>query len=64
MAKLVLAVGLQKAGEQLLKTILTRLRQHKLPASTADMAAAHLHAMALAQCAVIHYRYALTGWMP
>ncbi|MDU5909959.1 MAG: DUF5682 family protein, partial [Escherichia coli] len=41
--------GLQKAGEQLLKTILTRLRQHKLPASTADMAAAHLHAMALAQ---------------
>ncbi len=27
----------------------TRLRQHKLPASTADMAAAHLHAMALAQ---------------
>ncbi len=41
--------GLQQAGEQLLKTILTRLRQHKLPASTADMAAAHLHAMALAQ---------------
>ncbi|EPE4914619.1 DUF5682 family protein [Escherichia coli] len=39
--------GLQQAGEQLLKTILTRLRQHKLPASTADMAAAHLHAMAL-----------------
>ncbi|MCE4457556.1 hypothetical protein I5116_24505, partial [Escherichia coli] len=37
------------AGEQLLKTVLTRLRQHKLPASTADMAAAHLHAMALAQ---------------
>ncbi len=41
--------GLQQAGEQLLKTVLTRLRQHKLPASTADMAAAHLHAMALAQ---------------
>ena len=41
--------GLQQAGEQLLKTVLTRLRQHKLPASTADMAAAHLNAMALAQ---------------
>lgn len=41
--------GLQQAGEQLLKTVLTRLRQHNLPASTADMAAAHLHAMALAQ---------------
>ncbi len=41
--------GLQKAGEQLLKTILTRLRQHKLPASTADMTAADLHAMALVQ---------------
>lgn len=41
--------GLQQAGEQLLKTVLTRLRQHKLPASTADMAAAHLHVMALAQ---------------
>ncbi|MED8960963.1 DUF5682 family protein [Escherichia marmotae] len=41
--------GLQRAGELLLKTILTRLRQHHLPASTADMAAAHLHAMALAQ---------------
>lgn len=40
---------LQQAGEQLLKTVLTRLRQHHLPASTADMAAAHLHAMALAQ---------------
>ncbi|MCV5533294.1 DUF5682 family protein, partial [Escherichia coli] len=37
------------AGEQLLKTVLTRLRQYNLPASTADMAAAHLHAMALAQ---------------
>ncbi len=50
LAKLVLAgVALQQAGEQLLKTVLTRLRQHKLPASTADMAAAHLHAMALAQ---------------
>lgn len=41
--------GLQRAGELLLKTILTRLRQHHLPASTADMAAAHLHSMALAQ---------------
>lgn len=41
--------GLQQAGEQLLKTVLTRLRQHHLPASTADMAAAHLHAMALAE---------------
>ena len=44
--------GLQKAGEQLLKTHpRTRfgVRQHKSPASTADMAAAHLHAMALAQ---------------
>src|SRR5699024_11585275 len=38
-----------QAGEQLLKTVLTRLRQHHLPASTADMAAAHLHAMVLAQ---------------
>lgn len=42
-------MGLQQAGEQLLKTVLTRLRQRHLPASTADMAAAHLHAMALAQ---------------
>lgn len=42
-------LGLQQAGEQLLKTVLTRLRQRHLPASTADMAAAHLHAMALAQ---------------
>ncbi len=41
--------GLQQAGEQLLKTVLTRLRRRHLPASTADMAAAHLHAMALAQ---------------
>lgn len=41
--------GLQRAGELLLKTILTRLRQRHLPASTADMAAAHLHSMALAQ---------------
>ncbi len=42
-------LDLQQAGEQLLKTVLTRLRQRHLPASTADMAAAHLHAMALAQ---------------
>ncbi|MEQ0232236.1 DUF5682 family protein [Klebsiella sp. CN_Kp116] len=41
--------GQRRAGEQLLKTILTRLRQHRLPASTADLAAAHLRAMALAQ---------------
>ena len=42
-------LGLRQAGERLLKTILARLRQHRLPASTADFAAAHLRAMALAQ---------------
>lgn len=42
-------MGLRQAGERLLKTILARLRQHRLPASTADFAAAHLRAMALAQ---------------
>ncbi len=31
LAKLVLAVCLQQAGEQLLKTVLTRLRQHNCP---------------------------------
>lgn len=42
-------LGQQQAGEQLLKNLLTRLRQRRLPASTADLAAAHLRAMALAQ---------------
>lgn len=42
-------VGQHQAGEKLLQTILTRLRQLHLPASTADFAAAHLRAMALAQ---------------
>lgn len=41
--------GQQQAGEQLLQAVLARLRQHHLPASTADMAAAHLHAMALSR---------------
>ncbi|MBZ7402263.1 DUF5682 family protein [Klebsiella grimontii] len=42
-------LGQRQAGEQLLKTLLARLRQHRLPASTADLAAAHLRAMALAR---------------
>lgn len=42
-------LGLQQAGEKLLQTILGNLRQRRQPASTADMAAAHLRAMALAQ---------------
>ncbi|WP_368748969.1 DUF5682 family protein [Klebsiella aerogenes] len=41
--------GLQHAGEKLLQAILGNLRQRRLPASTADLAAAHLRAMALAQ---------------
>ncbi len=36
LAKLVLAVGLTAGGRTLLKTVLTRLRQHHLPASTAE----------------------------
>ncbi len=41
--------GLEQAGKQLLKTIFSQLRQRRLPASTADMAAVHLRAQALAQ---------------
>ncbi|MTH47952.1 DUF5682 family protein [Intestinirhabdus alba] len=41
--------GLQQAGERLLKTLLSSLRQRRQPASTADLAAAHLRALALAQ---------------
>lgn len=41
--------GQRQAGENLLQTVLNRLRQLRLPASTADMAAAHLHAHAIAQ---------------
>ncbi len=41
--------GQRQAGERLLKTLVTRLRQRRLPASTADLAAAHLRGMALAQ---------------
>lgn len=41
--------GLQHAGEKLLQAISGNLRQRRLPASTADLAAAHLRAMALAR---------------
>ncbi len=49
LAKLVLAVGLTAGGRTTAKNGSTRLRQHKLPASTAGYGRRHLHAMALAQ---------------
>lgn len=41
--------GQRQAGETLLYTIMSALRKKRQPASTADMGAAHLHALALAQ---------------
>ncbi|WP_157313937.1 DUF5682 family protein [Chitinibacter sp. GC72] len=41
--------GLQQAGAQLLQGIMQRLRQKKLPASTADMLAIHVRTQALAR---------------
>ena len=56
--------GLQQAGEQLLKTVLTRLRSTSCllrPRIWLPLICMRWH---WHSCAVIHYRYALTGWMP
>lgn len=41
--------GQQQAGEQLLHAVMSALRKKRQPASTADLGAAHVHALALAQ---------------
>jgi hypothetical protein len=42
-------LGLAGAGKELLRSVLTRLREKKLPASTADVIAIHSRAMGLAR---------------